>query len=145
MSKKKLKILIVEDKEADLVLIQRAVQSINANVEVITAQDGEVALETLIKMTNDNIRHLPNVIMILDINMPKKDGHEVLTELRRNDHLKFIPVVIFSSTIREADVAKAYANGCNSYFEKPLNFDDYCSLTQRLIAYWSGVIKLPMD
>ena len=133
-----LRVLVVDDNEADLRLMQEALTTTGTPTEIITADGGEKALALL---------HRADVprpdIVILDINMPRISGHDVLRDIKANNDLRSIVVLMFSSSQYEKDVTQAYASNANGYVTKPTNLDEYFSVARRVTDFWSRVATLP--
>lgn len=132
-------ILQVEDDENDVLLLRRAVQKGNLNVDVRSVPDGEKALAYLDgrEPYADRTRHpLPDLVL-LDLKIPLKSGHEVLAWLRQESRgLKRMPVVVLTSSTEPADIRRAYDLGANSYLVKPQSLDALIFLAKTLDLYW---------
>ena len=132
------KILLVEDNPDDVDLTLRSLKKNNILNEVIVVNDGEQALDYLEckgKFEDADPGCLPAVVL-LDLKLPKVDGHEVLRAIRENPRTKFIPVVILTSSLEEEDIIKGYKNGANSYIRKPVDFQQFNTAVQNLGLYW---------
>lgn len=117
-------ILLVEDNEDDEILTLQALKDNNISNEVVVARDGVEALEYLYgtgKYEGRDIEELPQVIL-LDINLPRVDGLQVLERIRAHEMTKFLPVVFLTSSTEEQDMIKSYSLGANSYIRKPVDF-----------------------
>ncbi len=130
--KKKLKILLIEDDTIELMKLNRAMSSLNMNHEVREANNGEDALELLL-----NEEYYPDIIL-LDLNMPKINGIEFLSILKKNEALKFIPTIILTTSINEKDLLACYNIGISGYILKPLKYEDYITKINLLLSYWSA-------
>jgi CheY-like chemotaxis protein len=131
-------ILLVEDDDNDVVLIQRALRKADIPNEVQVVRDGERAIEYLEGSGEykDRAKYpLPSLIL-LDLKLPRRSGHEVLEWVRRQDALKRLPVVILTSSRQAVDVNRAYDLGVNSYLVKPVTFDGLMELVRTLDLYW---------
>jgi len=131
-------ILLVEDNPDDVALTLRAFKQNNISNEVVVTRDGEEALDYLFgtgKHKGHDAKTMP-VVILLDLKLPKKDGLEVLKEIRENEMTKFIPVVILTSSKQESDIAKGYKLGANSYVRKPVDFNDFVAASKALGLYW---------
>lgn len=138
-------ILLVEDDSGDIELTLRAIQRIDAVFDIIVCRDGLEALDFLFgegKYKTRNINELPQLIL-LDLNLPKMNGHEVLRTIRSNKITKFIPVVILSSSDENNDVLKGYELGNNSYVRKPVDYDEFCNTIKTIGQYWLNNNLLP--
>lgn len=138
-------ILLVEDDNGDIELTLRAIQRIDAHFDIIVCRDGLEALDFLFgegKYKSRDISELPQFIL-LDLNLPKINGHEVLRTIRSNRITKFIPVVILSSSDEDNDVKKGYDLGNNSYVRKPVNYEEFCDTIKTIGQYWLNTNLLP--
>jgi len=127
-------ILLVEDNPNDEILTLRGLRHNNIANEIIVAHDGQEALDYLFG-TEGRERVVPALIL-LDMNLPKLSGLDVLRRIRADARTKTIPVVILTSSRMERDVVESYQLGCNSYVCKPLNFDEFIKAANHLSVYW---------
>ncbi len=139
---KPIKILLVEDNLADTVLIQESLLESKLNLDIDTAIDGEKAMEYLYENLNNDKKRLPDLV-ILDLNMPRKDGREVLKEIKEHEELRVIPVVIMTTSENEEDVKFAYKHHANSYISKPVNMDEFTKIVSSINNFWLTIVKLP--
>ena len=131
-------ILLVEDNPDDIELTLRALGRNRVANEVIVAHDGEEALNYLFRRgayEKRDINDMPAVVL-LDLNMPKVGGLEVLSQIRSHDRTKLLPVVILTSSKEEQDLVNGYALGANSYIRKPVDFDQLTKSVLQLGLYW---------
>lgn len=136
------RILIAEDDDADLDLITRAFKKSRLINEVHVVRDGAEAMDFLHRRGKHS--EAPSVdIMLLDINMPKKNGQEVLAEIRQDPKLKRLPVVMLTSSSAEEDVLRAYETGANSYIRKPVGFDELKTIVGTFEDYWFAIVRRP--
>ena len=136
-------ILLVEDNRSDVELTIRAFEKAHIPNELIVAEDGQQALEILFKDDQQNgIKELPALIL-LDINMPKMNGLEVLQAIRQNKLTHNQPVVILSSSTEKCDMEQAYDLGVNSYIRKPVDFQQFSTVIQSLGNYWLTINETP--
>jgi CheY-like chemotaxis protein len=133
------KIFIADDDEDDRLMFKTALDKTPYDCELNTAVDGQELLEKLEEIDKDN---LPDLI-ILDLNMPRKDGKETLAEIRRHPNLCCIPVVIFTTSNTKSDSKESYMIGASSYITKPSSFKELCEVVEGLIEYWSTLVFLP--
>ena len=135
---RELKILLIEDDTIELMKLNRAMLSLNMNHEVTEANNGEDALELLLKE-----KYYPDIIL-LDLNMPKINGIEFLEILKNNESLKFIPTIILTTSSNEKDLLACFNLGISGYILKPLKYDEYIAKIKVLLSYWSAneLIKL---
>jgi chemotaxis family two-component system response regulator Rcp1 len=137
-----IEILLVEDNPADVDLTQEtlAYAKIRNRLHVVT--DGEEALEFLRRQGRYSDAVRPDVIL-LDLNLPRKDGREVLEELKADPDLRSIPVVVLTSSDAEKDVVRSYDLGANCYVTKPVDLDQFASVVRTIEDFWFIVVKLP--
>jgi two-component system, response regulator len=131
-------ILLVEDNPDDEALTVRALRKNNIKNEVIVAHDGAEALDYLSgqgKYAGRDTRSTPQVVL-LDLNLPKVDGLEVLRQLRAFEHTKLLPVVVLTSSNEERDRIRSYGLGANSYVRKPVDFNQFMEAARQLGLYW---------
>lgn len=138
-------ILIAEDDEDDYLLTMEALKEAGVDTQIKWVKDGEELmnyLEPLGSAKKKNKRDFPSLIL-LDLNMPRKDGREVLEEIKRNNTLRKIPVVVLTTSKAETDINHAYDLGVNSYIQKPVRFNDFVEAVKVLSHYWFHIVKLP--
>jgi CheY-like chemotaxis protein len=138
MAGKSAVILLVEDDDAHAALITRVMEEEEAVSKIYRVSDGEGALNYLFHKGcyakgDDSPR--PDLVL-LDLRLPKLDGHEVLTAIKQSDDLKVIPVVVLTTSENEKDIALAYRSHANSYLVKPLGFGEFSEMVQKVSAYW---------
>ena len=138
-------ILLVEDNPDDADLTVRALEKNRIINKIIIIEDGEKALDYINcrgEFSGRNPENTPAVIL-LDINLPKLSGIEVLKEIRKNPDTKFVPVVMLTSSKEEHDLIKSYENGVNSYIRKPVDFEKFIKVVQTLGMYWLVINEFP--
>ncbi len=128
-------ILLVEDNPDDVDLTIMALEKSNILNNVKVARNGEEALDMLHGPNGDEPQLLPAVVL-LDLNMPKINGLEVLKEIRENEWTRRLPVVILTSSREEQDIIRGYDLGANSYIRKPVDFENFVSAVRQLGLYW---------
>ena len=132
------KILLVEDNPDDVELTLRAFKKQNIMNEVIVRRDGVEALDFF--FGKDGVAGKGNIglpsVILLDLNLPKIDGLEVLKKLRANERTKLIPIVILTSSKEQKDLVNGYKLGCNSYIRKPVDFNQFAEAIKQLGLYW---------
>ena len=128
--RKNLNILLVEDDMIEIMKFNRTISKLACLHNIIEAKNGEEALEILY-----NSESLPDLIL-LDLNMPKINGLEFLSIIRNNDHLKYIPTVILTSSSDHKDVTECHQLGIAGYLVKPLKFSDYSESIKTVLDYW---------
>lgn len=139
---KTVEILLVDDNIGDVVLTKEALKGANFTNRVSIARNGFEALDFLRHTGKFADAPTPDLIL-LDINMPLKNGCEVLEEIRRDEELKLIPIVILTSSEAEDDIRRAYALGANCYVTKPADLDEMVKIVQAIDYFWTTVAKLP--
>ena len=132
-------ILLVEDNPADVRLTQEAFKDARVPNRLHVARDGVEALSMLRDATGAVPR--PDLIL-LDLNLPRKDGREVLQDIKHDEVLRHIPVVIFSTSQSEQDVARSYRLGANAFVTKPVDIDRFFQVIQSLEQFWLDAAKL---
>lgn len=135
-------ILLVEDNPGDIELTREALTSGKLKNKLNVVEDGEAALNYLFKRSPYESATIPDLIL-LDLNLPKVSGREVLTEIKADQQLSSIPVVILSSSEDSADIEKAYRLNANSFVTKPVRIDDFIRVAQAIEHFWIKIVKLP--
>ncbi|MBI4667383.1 MAG: response regulator [Nitrospinae bacterium] len=130
-------IFLVEDNPDDVALTLRAFKQANISNNISIARNGEEALDMLFAMEK-----LPAVVL-LDLNLPKMDGLEVLKALRENERTSMLPVVILTSSMEDRDIAEGYALGANSYIVKPVDFGQFATAAKQVGLYWLVLNETP--
>ncbi len=137
-----IEILLVEDSPGDQRLTREALKEgkIRNNLNIV--EDGEAAIAFLNQEEEYSDAPRPDLIL-LDLNLPKKDGREVLSVIKANDKLKRIPVVILTTSSADEDILKAYNLNANCYITKPVDFDQFINVVQKVSEFWFTIVKLP--
>lgn len=135
-------ILLVEDNPADIRLTQEALRMCALSHALHVARDGEQALSMLRHEGEHSALSLPDLVL-LDLNLPRKNGYHVLTAIKSDPRTMQIPVIVLSTSSTENDVSDCYRRHANCYLQKPLNFDDFVSLMQEVQKFWLGRAVLP--
>jgi CheY-like chemotaxis protein len=138
-------VLIVEDSPTDEALLLRALSKSGLSNPLITVKDGLEALEYLFGTGRYEFRkteELPAVVLI-DLNLPKLDGLEVLRRMRADYRTKLVPVAIFTSSLEEQDLINGYSLGANSYVRKPIEFSKFSKAVAQLVSYWIELNEPP--
>ena len=138
-------ILIVEDSPEDYEATERGFRESGISNPIIHCEDGEDALDFLFRRGRyaDPEKSPRPGIILLDLNLPGADGREVLTEIKNNDELKKIPVLVLTTSSDERDIRQCYENGANSYIVKPVSFSGFMDAIQRFKDYWFEIVVLP--
>ena len=134
--------LLVEDNPGDVRLTQEALKNhkVQNNLHVVT--DGEEAMNFLRRQGKHKNAPRPDIIL-LDLNLPRKDGREVLAEIKSDPDLKTIPVVIITSSEAEQDIVKSYNLNANCYVTKPVDLNQFIKVVQSINDFWLTIVKLP--
>ncbi len=135
-------ILLVEDNEGDIGLVEEVFEEGRINNNLSVAEDGEEAMMFLRKEGQFANATRPDLIL-LDLNLPGKDGREVLKEVKEDDNLKKIPVVVLTTSKAEEDILKSYDLHANSYITKPVDFNQFINVIKSIESFWLEVVKLP--
>ncbi|MCE1245115.1 MAG: response regulator [Firmicutes bacterium] len=135
-------ILLVEDDQGDIELTREALKDSKLNINLHVARDGVEALAFLRKQQPFEKAVRPDLIL-LDINMPRKNGRETLQEIRSDEELKSIPVVVLTSSNSDEDITKSYEIGANCYITKPVGFDQFVKVVKTIEKFWFTIVKLP--
>jgi two-component system, chemotaxis family, response regulator Rcp1 len=141
MASKALRMLVIEDSPSDVRLIQEAVRENNICCELIVARDGVEGLSYLRKV-DQGITERPDLIL-LDLNLPRKNGREVLAEVKTSPGLKQIPVLVVTSSHSEDDVNEAYTLNANCFISKPYNLEEYIAIVRSIDEFWGHTATLP--
>jgi CheY-like chemotaxis protein len=142
MKTQPMEILLVEDNEDDILLEEEALADAKLVNLMHVVRDGEEALAFLRRQDKYRNAQTPGLIL-LDINMPKKNGFEVLHEMKQDPALMHIPVVMLTTSDSEADIVKSYAKGACSFITKPMNFEKFREVVNQFAIYWALVARVP--
>ena len=137
-------ILLVEDNPADARLIKEVFKDTKTKNRLYVVKDGVEAMAFLNQEFEYTDIPRPDVIL-LDLNLPRKDGREVLKELKEDDILKRVPIVILTTSSAEEDIIKTYNNHANCYITKPVDFDQFLKVINSIEDFWLSVVKLPSN
>ena len=135
---KQIHILLVEDNEGDIFLTIEALQDWKVINKISVARDGKAALSFL------DANELPDLIL-LDVNLPKKNGHEVLEYIKKSDKLKQIPVLMLTTSSSENDILRSYQQHANCYITKPVEVEDFFRTIASIEDFWISIVKLPQQ
>lgn len=137
-------ILMVEDNPTDVLIAREGFAGAKVLNTLHMTDDGIEAIEFLNQRGKYADAPRPDLI-VLDLNMPRKNGQEVLAEIKTDDNLKNIPVIILTTSKSEDDISKAYALHANCYISKPVDFDDFTKVVQTIQDFWLSVVTLPPE
>ncbi|MBD2665342.1 two-component response regulator [Richelia sinica FACHB-800] len=137
-------VLLVEDNPADVELTRIALEDSKISVHLNVVEDGVEAMAFLRKQGYYSDAPYPDIVL-LDLNLPKKDGREVLAEIKNDQKLRRIPVVVLTTSQAEEDITKAYNLAANCYITKPVDFDQFVKIVQSIENFWFAIVKLPPE
>ena len=129
-------ILLVEDNPKDEALTLRALKKANIGNRVVVAHDGVEAIDYLLGAPADGSRNELPQLILLDLKLPKVDGHEVLRRIRSDERTRLLPVVILTTSVEDKDRLQGYRLGANSYVRKPVDFAEFAQAVVQLGLYW---------
>jgi two-component system, chemotaxis family, response regulator Rcp1 len=135
-------ILLVEDNPGDVRLTQEAFRESKLTIRLNVVMDGEDALNYLFRRPPYENATRPDMIL-LDLNIPKKDGREVLEEIKQDVSLQYVPVIILTTSNAEQDIVKTYNLKVNAYINKPVDFDRFFDIVQKIETFWLMTATLP--
>jgi two-component system, chemotaxis family, response regulator Rcp1 len=137
-----IRVLLVEDSPTDVLMTRTAMEQGKLHVELDIVEDGVEAVDFLRRTGRFSEARRPDLIL-LDLNLPRKDGREVLAEIKADPDLKVIPVCVLTSSKAEEDVARSYGLHANCYVVKPVNFESFNAVVRSIETFWFSVVKLP--
>jgi chemotaxis family two-component system response regulator Rcp1 len=137
-----IEILMVEDNPGDVRLTQEALKDAKVSNTLRVVEDGVAALDYLYRRGAYSDAPRPDLIL-LDLNLPRKNGREVLEEIKQDAHLKSIPVVILTTSQAEEDVVRAYSLHANCYIRKPVDFAQFSKIVRTIEDFWLSIVTLP--
>ena len=137
-----LQILLVEDSPEDALLAREALREAQISTELHHVEDGDDAIAFVRRQDSYGDAPRPDLI-ILDLNLPGKDGREVLEELKSDEELRRIPVVVLTTSESDGDVVRAYDHHANAYVRKPIDLDRFIQIFRAINDYWLGMVTLP--
>jgi len=138
---KPFEILLIEDNAGDVILIREVLKKITP-ATLTAVCDSEDAMELLRQRTTTAGASLPNLIL-LDLHLPRMDGHGMLAELRKDPALRFVPVVVFSSSDTEREITKSYELGASCYVAKPFDLASFNEVVDSIVHFWLKTVRLP--
>ena len=137
-------ILQVEDNEADILLTKEALHDLKIIAKISVVNDGEKAIDFIEKKGNYTDAKIPDIIL-LDVNLPKKNGHEVLQFIKGNNLYKHIPVIMLTTSSSQTDVNLCYNNYANCFITKPIDVKDFLKVIATIENFWISIVKLPTN
>jgi CheY-like chemotaxis protein len=141
---KPLNILLVEDNEGDILLTKEAFEDAKIHVLLSVVKDGKEAIDFLSK-EGKYIDAVGPDLLLLDVNLPKKNGHEVLKYIKGNEALKRIPVIMLTTSSSQKDINQSYDNYANCYITKPVEASNFLSVMSSIENFWITIVKLPTN
>lgn len=142
MQKKTIHILLVEDNEGDILLIKEAFEEAKIIIDMTVVTDGQAALDFLYRKKPYENAENPDLVL-LDINLPILNGHEVLKHIKNDETLKSTPIIMLTTSSSPKDIDSAYANHVNSYITKPINITDFLEVVSGIERFWINIVRLP--
>jgi two-component system, chemotaxis family, response regulator Rcp1 len=137
-----IRVLLVEDSPTDVLMTRTAMEQGKLHVELDIVEDGVEAVDFLRRAGRFSEAQRPDLIL-LDLNLPRMDGREVLAEIKTDPDLRVIPVCVLTSSKAEEDVVRSYGLHANCYIVKPVNFDSFNAVVRSIESFWFSVVKLP--
>ncbi len=141
---KTIEILLVDDSPGDVRLTREAFEDTKVHVNLHVASDGVEAMAFLRREGEHANNPRPDLIL-LDLNLPKKDGREVLEEIKRDPSLKIIPVVILTTSASDEDILRSYRINANCYITKPVDLEGFLNVVRGIDNFWLAIVKLPRE
>jgi chemotaxis family two-component system response regulator Rcp1 len=135
-------VLLVEDSPEDVLLTREALKDAEVKSELHVVDDGEKAMAFVRREGPYADAPRPDLVL-LDLNLPRKDGREVLAEIKSDPDLHVIPVVVLTTSVSERDVTEAYDHRVNAYVRKPVDLDRFVEVVRSIDDFWFGVVTLP--
>jgi CheY-like chemotaxis protein len=139
-----IEVLLVEDSPGDVRLTREAFQDAKLHINLHVASDGVEAMAFLNREGKHSNAPRPDLIL-LDLNLPRKDGREVLEEIKKNPALMTIPVVILTTSASESDILQSYRLHANCYITKPVDLEGFLKVVKSIDSFWLSVVKLPRE
>jgi two-component system response regulator len=146
MTKRRLResqILLVEDSPEDIELTREAMSENMDNINIHVVNDGINALGFLRRLKGFEAVPIPDLIL-LDLNLPKKDGRAVLSEIKTDDRLRKIPVIVLTTSSSHGDISACYDSHANCYITKPVDYDSFIQVAKSIEAFWFSIVRLPL-
>ena len=139
---KPVEILLVEDNKGDVGLIEEVFEEAKIKNSLHVAEDGEEAMLYLRREGKFLSSPHPDLIL-LDLNLPKKDGREVLKEIKKDSNLKNIPLIVLTTSTADKDILRAYDLHANAYITKPIDFNEFIKVVESIVNFWLEIVQLP--
>ena len=142
MTEKSIKVLMIEDDLGEIELTRESLKFSKVAIDLHCVQNGEQALIYLRRQSPVGTKSRPDLVL-LDLNLPRKNGRDVLKEMRSDPHLRSIPVIILTTSSLTEDILKMYELGANCYITKPIGLEQYSKVIQSIQEFWFNTVKLP--
>ncbi|MDR6781940.1 CheY-like chemotaxis protein [Pedobacter africanus] len=139
---KSIHILLIEDNEGDILLTTEALEECRIMNRVTVIQDGDQAIDFFEKSPDKDL--LPDLVL-LDVNLPKKSGHEVLQYLKNSNKYKHIPIIMLTTSSSEMDIMQSYKNHANCYITKPIEVSDFMTAVTKIEDFWINIVTIPKN
>lgn len=144
LNKKIINILLVEDNAGDVILVKEAIKECGISCNLYTVNDGEEAMFFLFQQGNFSDVPRPDIIL-LDLNLPKMGGIEVLKKVKKIPQFQTIPIIVLTTSSSVFDINGAYENSANCFLTKPLTFDEFIDVFKMINSFWFSAVKLPVN
>ena len=141
---RRMRILLAEDNPADVALIQEVFEELELKCELFVAYDGVEAMDLLLRRGEHADAPRPDFVL-LDLNMPKLSGREVLAAIKNDDGLRTLPVIILTSSKADDDIVQCYRDHANCYLAKPGDLDEYLKIVDWIQRFWLTIVELPRE
>ena len=138
----RIEILLIEDDAGDTLMIKEAFDDNKVTNNLTCITDGEQAIDYLLRR-GDHAEAVRPDLILLDLNLPRRSGHEVLAEIKSHEDLRVIPVVVLTTSAAEEDVLRSYQLHANAYVTKPVDFDQFIGVVRQIDNFFVSVVKLP--
>ena len=136
-------ILLIEDNEGDILLTTEALEERKVANKISVIKDGKAAIQLLSQVVDSPLHELPDLIL-LDVNLPKQNGHEVLQFIKESGHLKHIPVIMLTSSSCQKDIFESYRHHANCFITKPVDVDDFLKVVTSIESFWISIVQPPI-
>jgi CheY-like chemotaxis protein len=137
-----IQILLVEDSPGDVRLTQEVLRDAKIANDLYVVGDGESAMAFL-RQTGDYADHPRPDLVLLDLNLPRKDGREVLSEMSQDDELRAVPVIVLTTSAAEEDILRSYQLSANAYITKPIDLNEFITVVRSIETFWLSIVRLP--
>jgi len=142
--RKNLDVLLIEDNPAQILVLQEILEESGVAINLRVIEDGEAALADLRGQSGQVKRDRPDLVM-LDLNLPGKDGRQILKEIKADHELQVIPVIVLSSSQADEDILQCYRLGANCYIIKPVDLDEFIKIIRAIESFWCHSARLPKE